>query len=49
VAFSADNKDELPFELALREILARANTILDLYVFQTSPKFLGEKENVGAK
>lgn len=49
VAFSADNKDELPFELALREVLARANTILDLYVFQTGPKFLGEKENVEAK
>lgn len=44
IAFSADNKDELPASLAVREILARFNTILDLYIFDKSPKFLGDKE-----
>lgn len=41
IAFSADNKDELPLELAIREMLARANTVLDLYVFDTDPYFGG--------
>ncbi len=46
VAFSADNKDQLPLSLAIREILARTNTVLDLYVFNRGPKFLGEKEKL---
>ncbi len=46
VAFSADNKDELPFALALREALARAKAVFDLYVFNERPKFLGEQEEL---
>lgn len=46
VAFSADNKAELPVMLAIREVLARTNTVLDLYVFEREPKFLGEKEKL---
>ena len=46
IAFSADHKDELPVGLATREILARFNTILDLYIFRRSPKFLGEEERI---
>ena len=30
----------------LREVFARAKAILDLYVFQTQPKFLGPKEPI---
>ncbi|WP_245986485.1 SanA/YdcF family protein [Marinoscillum furvescens] len=46
VAFSADNKDQLPWTLALREVLARTNSVLDLYVFDKKPKFLGEGEDL---
>lgn len=46
VAYSADFKDELPMSLAVREILARVKTILDLYVFNTGPKFLGQEEAI---
>lgn len=46
VAFSADNKDPLPQALAVREILARANAVFDLYIFNKSPKFLGNKEEI---
>lgn len=46
VAFSADNKDPLPPMLAVREIIARAYTILDLYILKSKPKFLGEQEDL---
>tara|TARA_B100001245_G_C22821593_1_gene395362 strand:- start:269 stop:898 length:630 start_codon:yes stop_codon:yes gene_type:complete len=46
VAFSADNKDQLPFNLALRETLARAKAVFDLYLFDQEPRFLGEQENL---
>ncbi|MEP5791772.1 MAG: ElyC/SanA/YdcF family protein [Cyclobacteriaceae bacterium] len=46
VAYAADNKDQLPTMLALREILARGKAIVDLYVFNQEPKFLGDKENL---
>lgn len=32
-----------------REYLARVNAVLDIYIFNTSPKFLGEKVNLGFK
>ena len=44
IAYSADNKDQLPGSLAIREVLARFYTILDLYVFQSKPRFTGKKE-----
>lgn len=43
VAVSADNGDYIGFNLATREILARTIAVLDLYVFQRSPKYLGEQ------
>ena len=46
VAYSADNKDQLPTSLALREILARGKAVFDLYVFNQEPKFLGDKESL---
>ncbi|MEQ9304327.1 MAG: ElyC/SanA/YdcF family protein [Marinoscillum sp.] len=46
VAFSADNKDQLPWTLAVREIFARSNAVLDLYIFNRDPKFLGEEEKI---
>lgn len=46
VAFSADNKDQLPFNLALRETLARAKAVFDLYLFDQKPRFLGEQEEL---
>lgn len=49
VAYSADNKDELPLKLAIREILARSNTVLDLYIFHKGPRFLGDKEELSTR
>lgn len=46
VAFSADNKDQLPFNLAMRETLARAKAVFDLYLLNQEPKFLGEEEEL---
>ena len=46
VAFSADNKDQLPWSLAVRETLARAKAVFDLYLFGQEPKFLGEPEKL---
>ncbi|HCX21353.1 MAG: SanA protein [Flammeovirgaceae bacterium] len=46
VAFSADNKDQLPWSLAVRETLARAKAVFDLYLFDQEPKFLGEPEKL---
>lgn len=40
LAFAADNKDELPLSLALREIIARSIAVVDLYVLKKGPKFL---------
>lgn len=42
VAVSADNGGSIGNALAFREILARTVAVLDLYVLQRSPKYLGE-------
>lgn len=34
------------FKVRLREYLARTKAVLDLYVFKTDPRFLGEKEEI---
>lgn len=34
------------FKVLIREYLARTKAILDLYVFKTAPKHLGEKETI---
>jgi SanA protein len=47
VAMVADDPDlGQTFKVRLREYLARPIAILDLYIFRTDPKFLGEKEEI---
>lgn len=43
VAVSADDGGPIGNSLALREVLARTIAVLDLYVLQRKPKFLGEE------
>ncbi|WP_425391570.1 SanA/YdcF family protein [Ekhidna sp.] len=43
VAVSADDGGPIGNMLALREILARTVAVLDLYVLQREPKYLGER------
>jgi len=37
---------EYSFRIRLREYFARTKAVLDLYVLKTSPRFLGEKEQI---
>jgi SanA protein len=37
---------ERTFKVRLREYLARTKAVLDLYIFKTAPRHLGEKENL---
>lgn len=37
---------ENSFKVRVREYFARTKAVLDLYVFKTSPRFLGKKENL---
>lgn len=47
VAMVADDPEiERTFKVRLREYLARTKAVLDLYVFKTDPRFLGEKEEI---
>ena len=47
VAMVADDPQlRQTFKVRLREYLARTKAVLDLYVFKTSPRFLGEKEEI---
>jgi SanA protein len=47
VAMVADDPDlEQTFKVRLREYLARTKAVLDLYIFKTDPRFLGEKEEI---
>ena len=43
VAYSADKDNSIGLNLAFREVLARTYAVVDLYIFQSQPKFLGEK------
>lgn len=43
IAVSADDGGPIGNTLALREVLARTVAVLDLYVFQRKPKYLGEE------
>ena len=48
VAMVADEPDfEYSFKVRLREYFARTKAVLDLYILKTSPRFLGEKEQIG--
>jgi SanA protein len=47
VAMVAGEPDfEYSVKVRLREYLARSKAVLDLYVFKTSPRFLGQKEEL---
>jgi SanA protein len=47
VAMVAENPElDRTFKVLLREYLARTVAVLDLYVFKTAPKHLGEKEKI---
>lgn len=47
VAMVAEDPDlEQTFKVRLREYFARTKAVLDLYVFKTDPRFLGEKEEI---
>jgi SanA protein len=47
VAMVADDPAlDQTFKVRLREYLARTKAVLDLYVFKTDPRFLGEKEEI---
>lgn len=41
-----DPEPEQTFKVRLREYLARTKAVLDLYIFKTDPRFLGEKEEI---
>jgi SanA protein len=44
VALAADSDRPDPWHSKLREYLARAAAVFDLYIFRTQPRFLGEQE-----
>ena len=47
VAMVADDPElDQTFKGRLREYLARTKAVLDLYIFKTDPRFLGEKEEI---
>lgn len=47
VAMVAEDPEmDRTFKVLIREYLARTVAVLDLYVFKTAPKHLGEKENI---
>lgn len=50
VAYNAEDADpEWMFKMYFREIGARFMAVLDVEMFNTEPKFLGEKVNIGPK
>ena len=50
IAMVAEEPDfEYSFKVRLREYLARTKAVLDLYVLKTSPRFLGQKEEINVK
>ncbi len=47
VAMVAEDPElDRTFKVRIREYLARTKAVLDLYVFDTAPRYLGEKENI---
>ena len=50
IGFNADGVDAYNgFKTKCREQLARVRTLLDVYLFRTSPKFLGERIEIGVQ
>jgi SanA protein len=46
IGFNAKYPCESSSKIILREILARPKAVLDLFIFKTKPKIMGEKENI---
>jgi SanA protein len=46
IGFNAKYPSESSSKIILREILARPKAVLDLFIFKTKPKIMGEKENI---
>ena len=46
IGFNAKYPSESSSKVILREILARPKAVLDLFIFKTKPKIMGEKENI---
>jgi SanA protein len=46
VAYNAAYPEKATMKTVLREYLARPKALLDLYLFDTQPKFLGDKINI---
>ena len=44
VGYSADDKAQLPLNLALREVTARLLAVFDLYIWNKEPTKIGQKE-----
>ncbi|MFZ6009631.1 MAG: SanA/YdcF family protein, partial [Bacteroidota bacterium] len=50
VAMVADEPDlERTFKVRIREYFARTKAVLDLYIFKTTPRFLGNKEEINVR
>src|SRR5688572_2626020 len=50
IAMVAEEPDfDYSFKVRLREYLARTKAVLDLYVLKTSPRFLGQKEEINVQ
>lgn len=47
VLVAQDSTSETPFRVYVRECFARTKAVLDLYVLNTAPRHLGEKEPLG--
>lgn len=43
---AGDPSPDHTLKVRVREYLARAKAVLDLYIFKTTPRFLGEKEEI---
>ncbi len=46
VAYNADNHPSPKFKVTFREWLARCKAVLDIYMFNMQPKFLGEQIDI---
>ncbi|MBV6647512.1 MAG: YdcF family protein [Cyclobacteriaceae bacterium] len=44
ISFAADDPDYLAWKIYLREVIARSLAVLDLYVFNKEPRYLGQQE-----
>jgi SanA protein len=46
VAIAADEPDQNTFRVYVREYFARTKAVLDLYIFKTTPRHMGDKQSI---